>query len=206
MLRSTIFFVTVGLVIASLPARADDKFEPLFDGKSFEGWVGDERLWSVQEGAIVGSSDEHKIEHNTFLATKTQYANFVLKLKFKLRNHNSGVQFRSKLHDDFVVKGYQADIADDKHLGILYSEGTGRGILANVKPEEVKKHLKADDWNEYVITVDGPRIRQELNGYTTIEFTEKEPDQPEKGVIALQLHAGPAMQVSFKDILIKELP
>lgn len=184
---------------------ADDGFKPLFDGKTLNGWVGDPRLWSVQDGMIVGTTDEHSIKTNTFLATEKPYENFVLRLKFKLRNHNSGVQIRSRQLDDFVVAGYQADIADKRFMGILYEE-RGRGILQDVDPAVVGPHVKDGEWNEYVITADGPHITQVLNGHTTVDYTEESEEGATKGIIALQLHVGPKMQASFKDIEIKELP
>jgi len=192
------------LTLFASPVAADD-FKPLFDGKSLDGFNGDPELWSVADGAIVGTTDKKEIKGNSFLATKQNYKNFVLKVKFKLRNGNSGIQLRSKQHDNYKVTGYQADIADNQFMGILYEEG-GRGILANVKGEEVQKHVKKDDWNEYVITVDGRKIKQELNGFTTVEFEDAEGKGASEGVIALQLHVGPKMRIDFKDILIKELP
>lgn len=184
---------------------ADDGFKPLFNGKDLSGWQGDPRLWSFADGVVVGTTDEHTIRPNSFLATTKPYKNFVLRLKFKLRNGNSGVQFRSKQHDNFVVKGYQADIAEERFMGILYEEG-GRGILRDVDPKQVKPHVKEGDWNEYVITVDGPHITQQLNGFTTVDYTEESADGATEGIIALQLHVGPKMRVEFKDVEIKELP
>ncbi len=187
-------------------AHAEEGFTPLFDGKSLAGWQGDPDLWRVENGALVGSTDKKELKRNSFLSTEKSYGNFVLRLKFKLRNHNSGVQFRSKQHPDHVVRGYQADIADNKFLGILYEEG-GRGILQNVNSDEVAKHLKTDDWNVYEITADGPHITQKLNGFTTVDYTEQDEAKGAKeGIIALQLHVGPKMEIRFKDLEIKELP
>lgn len=186
-------------------ALGEEGFSPLFDGKTLDGWHGDTSLWKVQDGVIVGSSEGATLTHNTFLSTKKSYKNFVLKIEFKLRNHNSGVQVRSQQRDDFVVAGYQADIADKRYMGILYEE-RGRGILADVDAEEVAKHLKPDGWNEYVITCDGPRLKFELNGFTTVDYTETSDVGAKEGIIALQLHQGPPMQVSFRNIRIKELP
>lgn len=188
------------------PAYAAEGFTPLFDGKSLAGWSGDPALWRVADGSIVGTTEGHPLTKNSFLSTERTYKNFILRLKFKLRNHNSGVQFRSKSLPGHVVQGYQADIADNMFLGILYEEG-GRGILVNVKdPAEVKKHLRDDGWNEYVITADGSHVTQVLNGYTTVDYTEQDAVGAKEGIIALQLHTGPAMQIEFRDIEIRELP
>lgn len=184
---------------------AEGEFKPLFDGKSLTGWTGDTELWKVVDGTIVGSTEGRTLQKNTFLTTTKPYKNFVLKLKFKLRNGNSGVQFRSKLFDEHVVRGYQADIAENQFMGILYEEG-GRGFLKNVNADEVRPHVKADDWNEYIITADGPHITQQLNGFTTVDYTETSDKGAPEGIIALQLHVGDPMQVMFKDIELKELP
>lgn len=193
------------LAVCVGPLAAADDFKPLFDGKTLEGWDGDKDLWSVHDGVIVGSTHDKQLKSNSFLSTKKKYKNFVLKIKFKLHNHNSGIQYRSEQLPNYVVKGYQADIADNQFMGILYEE-RGRGILANVKKEEVAKFVKQGDWNEYVITANGPKLKQELNGHTTIEFTDEEGKGSREGIIALQLHVGPKMKIEFKDILIKELP
>jgi hypothetical protein len=187
-------------------AMAADDFVPLFDGKTFKGWQGDMDVWKINDGVIVGSSEGKKLTHNTFLYTEKEYKNFILKIEFKLRNHNSGVQVRSKLLDDHIVTGYQADIAESRHMGILYEE-RGRGILVEVDPEKVAQHLKPGDWNRWVITCNGPRIKLDLNGYTTVDYTEKDAEKGRtQGIIALQLHQGPPMEVYFRNIEIKELP
>ena len=194
------------LVVRTMPAVAGDEFKPLFDGKTLNGWSGDPDLWSVEDGMIVGTTDAKSLKHNSFLSTTKTYKNFILKVTFKLRNHNSGVQIRSKQYPDYVVKGYQPDIAESRFTGILYEEG-GRGILADVDQEKAGAAFKRHDWNEYVITCDGPRIKQVLNGVTTVDYTEKDEKKgAREGIIALQLHAGPKMRVWFKDIQIKVLP
>jgi len=194
---------------ATQPAAKDKLpkgFSRLFDGKTLAGWKGRPTLWKVEDGAIVGTtSAAYKLKHNDFLYTEKEYGDFELRLKFRLKNHNSGVQIRSRVHDDFRVTGYQADMAERRYTGILYEEG-GRGILADVKPKEVAKHVKKGDWNDYRIVFQGPRLQFWINGHQTIDYTEKKDSAPKKGVIAFQLHGGPPMTVSFKNVIIKELP
>src|ERR1700720_3322812 len=71
---------SVGMATAN-----DGKPAALFDGKTFSGWAGDTKATGrMQDGCIVGGSLSKKIPRNQFLATKDSYANFVLRLKFKL--------------------------------------------------------------------------------------------------------------------------
>lgn len=205
------------LIATSLSALAadDDGFEPLFDGETLDGWHGDEQLWSVEDGVIVGTTDG-EIPDNTFLISDREFSDFVLKVKFRLHDHsgNSGVQFRSEelktLGDrelpPFVVGGYQADIASERYMGILYGEKTGRGIIVDTTDEvraAIEEAVRKDDWNEYVITADGDHITQVLNGVTTVDIVD--PEGAESGIIALQLHRGHNMTISFKDVLVKPL-
>jgi hypothetical protein len=202
--RTWFFAVAVAfLLVPSIPVVAEEGFEPLFDGKTLTGWSGDPDLWKVEDGMIVGSTESKTITHNSFLATTKTYKDFVLRLSFKLRNGNSGVQVRSKQHPDFVVRGYQADIAESRFTGILYEEG-GRGILADVDQGQMSGVFKRNEWNDYEITCKGPRITQVLNKVVTVDYTEKDEKKgATEGIIALQLHVGPKMRIWFKDLRVK---
>ncbi len=66
----------------------------------------------MKDGAIVGSTEGAKIDRNTFLIYRAkQFGDFVFRAQVKLRNHNSGIQFRSEELPEWVCKGYQADMA-----------------------------------------------------------------------------------------------
>ena len=108
--------LVVGVPAFSQPNRLteverDEGYVLLFDGDSLDGWEGDPDLWSVRDGAIVGSSDSHPVDANTFLIHRKSFDDFVLKLEIRLRNGNSGIQFRSEpvLGPGWIVRGYQAD-------------------------------------------------------------------------------------------------
>ena len=169
-------------------ATAAETFHPLFNGKDLDGWKGDTRLWHVEDGQIIGNTDKVKIEHNTFLIYDHDFANFVLKAKIKLRNHNSGIQFRSEALPDFVVTGYQADAAESNWWGSIYDEKGKRGVLVNGWKGKGETVLKPNDWNEYEILCDGDHIQLKLNGLITADLHDTERTH---GIIALQLHAGP---------------
>ena len=214
--QSILTCCTALLLTATLALAGDDEgFQSLFDGNSLKGWRGDDKLWTVQDGVIVGATDGD-IPDNTFLIREGEYGDFVLKVKFLLHDHtgNSGIQYRSeeikerngKEFPPFVVGGYQADIASERYMGILYGEKTSRGIIQDVTPEvtdALEKAVVKNGWNEYVITADGDHITQVLNGVTTVDI--EDPQGAKSGIIALQLHRGHDMRISFKDILIKKL-
>jgi hypothetical protein len=193
------------LALAPIPTLAQDEgFRPLFNGENLSGWTQpeDESLFVVEDGAIVGrTKSADQLKKNEFLVTEEEYGDFVLKARIKLGSGNSGIQFRSVRAEDGAVSGPQADVADG-YWGLLYEERE-RGILERYPAEEAAKLVKADDWNEYVITARGDHIVIELNGTKVIDRTDSE--FRESGIIALQVHQGPPMEVRFKDIAIKPL-
>ena len=204
---SGILFLALSAVAVAAPKdhTGEQGWTPLFDGKSLAGWVqrGGVAKYEAVDGAIVGTSVPNTT--NSFLCTERLYGDFVLHVEFQVdASLNSGVQVRSQFLPGFVCKGYQPDIAQSRYTGILYEEG-GRGILADVDPKQVAPHVKNGDWNQYVITCDGPNITIELNGYRTVAYTGTGNGASE-GVIGLQLHRGPKMEVRFKDIEIRALP
>ena len=73
------------------------QFRSLFNGKDLSGWVTpeDKSLFAVEDGEIVGRT-KGDLKKNEFLVTEKPYGDFVLKAKVKIRNGNSGIQFRSK--------------------------------------------------------------------------------------------------------------
>ena len=197
--------VSLAAVRPTPPASAQEsaQFRPLFNGKDLTGWVtpADKSLFTVENGEIVGRTKEI-LEKNEFLATEKPYGDFVLKAKVKFRNGNSGIQFRSKRKENGVVSGPQADVADDQ-WGLLYEE-RGRGQLERYPLEKAKALLKADGWNEFVITAKGQHVTIDLNGTRIID--RDDPKFDKEGIIALQIHRWPEpMEVRFKDIEIKEL-
>lgn len=183
----------------------------LFDGKTFAGWEGDtDKTWRIEDGAIVGGSLEVTVPRNEFLATTREFENFELRLKYKLTGVegfiNGGVQFRTqRIPNHHEVRGYQADLGAG-YDGHLYDESRRNRMLASPAPETLKKALKKDDWNEYRIRAEGPRIQLWLNGVPTVDYTEADPTIPRQGVIALQIHGGCKAIVRYKDITLQELP
>jgi len=217
-MRLSIILLAVGCVLQGAdlntltPEEKKAGFELLFNGHDLDGWDGDPALWSVKDGLIVGSSDNHPFQVNTFLVyKKREFSNFVLRGDIKLRNHNSGIQFRSQLYPGpgWIVAGLQADasdVGDHSAWGNLYEERGRERKLMKTQDEgwqKAKPVLHMADWNSYEIYANGPRIRLTFNGVVTIDT---EDTKAESGVIALQMHAGQPMRVEFRNLRIQILP
>jgi hypothetical protein len=224
------------ILVAANFACADHHTSPsIFNGKDLAGWSGDPSLWSVVDGTITGQTiADAPIELNTFLILDHEVADFEFKAEFKLTGEtaNSGVQYRSKIHDadQWIVGGYQADMDYiNRYTGMLYEE-RGRGIIilpgkrATINPghttkkpqltslgegitaEEHKAAIRSGEWNEIRIVARGNHLKHYVNGVLTAEGIDTDPDHAATtGALALQLHRGPPMTVQFRNLTLKKL-
>lgn len=185
---------------APAAARADDTADFLKP----DNWEGLKELWTIKDGEIVGNTGKDGIKFNTFLCSKQKYTDFELSFQVQLKNGvgNSGVQIRSKLEtgekekDKFVVAGPQADIGQ-QYWGSLYGERFG-GMMKAADAATVKKVVKEKEFNDYSIRVAGKKVTIKINGETMVD--QEFEKLPADGIIALQAHAGPGMEVTFKNI------
>ena len=212
----------------SAKLNVEPGFTSLFNGRDLTGWRGNPKIWSVRDDAITGqTTPKNRVSENTFLIwTGGDPKDFELRLKFRLENGNSGIYFRSRertaMHSEPLV-GCQADFsANGRWTGVIM-EYTLRGILAergqkvligkdgkiNVvgsvgDPEELIKHVKPKQWNDYTFSARGGRVILKINGVVMCDLDDNDPRRIPSGRLALQVHQGPDMLVQFKDIRIRE--
>jgi hypothetical protein len=219
---------TLGQSQAPAPqATTQGVSQQLFNGQNLDGWAGDPKIWSVEDGILRGQTTAAApIEHNTFLIWQGEVpSDFELRLQYRIEEGNSGIQYRSRVIDAerFIVGGYQADIDGDlTYTGINYEE-RGRGILAQRgqqvtlggeaakvtplgTPQELAAHIKRGDWNHYRVVANGSRLQHFINEQLMCEVIDEQEDKRSTdGVIALQVHTGPPMLVEFREIELKPL-
>ena len=204
MLCVTVMLLSAATMAAT--AKIDDA-PAFFNGKDLTGWEGLDKYWSVHDGAIVGTTEPDGGKFNTFLCSKKPYKDFELKFKVKLVGKrwtgNSGVQIRSEVfnREQFAVKGPQCDMGQ-VYWGSLYGENFG-GMMKQADKDIVQKVVKENDFNDYYIKCAGKHVTIKLNGATTVD--DDFAKLPDSGIIAFQIHAGPPMTVTFKEIDFKEL-
>lgn len=200
------------LIASSALSLAADPIK-LFDGRTFEGWEGDTvNTWRIEDGCLTAGSLDKKQPRNEFLSTKADYGDFELKFKCKLQGDlasgfvNSGVQIRSeRILNHHEMIGYQADIGDPKYWGALYDESRRKKMLAEPDMVKVEPVLKRNDWNDFTVRCQGPRIQIWVNGVQTVDFTEEDKSIPLTGKIAVQIHGNGNTQVRFKDLVLTEV-
>lgn len=180
----------------------DKDWVSLFNGKDLSGWkIHGTELWYVKSGKLICESGPDK--KYGYLATEKKFKDFELKLEFlQEANGNSGVFFRSSL-DGTKISGWQVEVAPPGHdTGGIY-ESYGRGWLVQI-PDDKENILKMGEWNQLKVKVVGDNVKTWLNGVQMVDFNDEKIGQAD-GVIALQIHSGGGIKVSWKNIMIKEL-
>ena len=175
-----------------------DTAKSFFNGRDLTGWHGDDKLWSVENGELVGKTTG--LAKNEFLKSDFAAVDFRLSVQVKLVKNegNSGIQFRSVELADGEMKGDQADIGPG-WWGKLYEEN-GRELLWK---ESGEAHVKPGDWNVYEVEAIGSRIVTKINGKTCVDLDD--PAGAKRGIFALQLHSGGATEVRYKEIKLEVL-
>lgn len=215
-----------------VPAASDDSgWEPIFDGKTLQGWKGDPTYWRVENGCLVGEvTPQTLLRNNSFLIWQGGAPkDFELKAEYRISDHgNSGINYRSVGVPGlpFALTGYQADIdGQNSYTGQNYEERgrtfnalrgqithirTGKkaeiiGSLGDVK--ELASQIKKDDWNEYHLIVRGNILIHMLNGQVMSVVVD---DDTEKrrfdGQLGVQVHVGPPMKIEYRNVRIKNYP
>ena len=228
MKRLTIISVMLLLFGTAVQAQ---QWEPLFDGKTLDGWkqLGGNASYTVENGCIVGTTAPDT--PNSFLCTEREYGNFILELEFKGdEGLNSGIQFRSRMIDG-LVRGYQYEIDPDRTT--MYSslpanlDADGNEIAAGTQPRSwtggiydekrrgwigdltrnpaARAAFRPNKWNKVRIEARKDLLRTWINGVeaaTVVDFMTPQ------GFIALQVHAVPEykkMQTAWRNIRIMNL-
>jgi hypothetical protein len=207
-------------------------FDSIFDGKTLNGWEGDPKYWRVEAGEMVGEiTPETVIKSNTFIIWRGgEPADFELKVDFKITAAgNSGINYRSIVVPDkvpptnmFAMRGYQCDIdGQRRYTGNNYEEKgrlflavrgqvtrvTGKRkpvVLASLGDTQELAKLIGDEWNSAHIIARGNVVMHHINGRLMAMVIDDDPQgRMMKGLIGVQVHVGPPMQVRYRNWRLK---
>lgn len=189
-----------------------DGFESKFNGTDLTGWSGASDNYEVVDGAI-----RCKAGHGGILHTADEYANFVVRLEFNVPpSGNNGLAIRTDGKGDAAYAAMcELQVLDSEHpnyakLDPRQYHGSAYGMAA-----AKRGFLRpANTWNFQEVTVDGSKIKVELNGNIILNtdlatVTGYLADSPHPGKTRTSGFfgfAGHNDAVSFRNISIKRLP
>lgn len=176
---------------------AEEKLEPIFNGKDLSGWkVPENNVWFLVEDGVLQLRSDPK-QTGIDLWTEKEYEDFVMELEFKFIDGliDSGVFVRNQ---DQIQIGVSGSLKRDMTAS-PYIPGKGYPVEA----EGVADLLKMEDWNHMRIEARGMEYVVSLNGKKVMTYTS-DTGQP-KGPIGIQLHGKRDMAIDFRNIKLAEL-
>ena len=190
-------------------SRNSDGFKSIFNGKDFTGWSGPTNNYEVVDGAVACKSGA-----GGTIYTDEVYSDFVVRLEFKLPpGGNNGLAIRYPGNGDTAYSGMcELQILDSEHpqyanLDPRQYHGSAYGMAP-----ATRGYLRpVGQWNFQEVTVEGSRIKVELNGYVILdadlsEINEYMANSPHPGKDLKEGHfgfAGHSSPVQFRNISIK---
>ena len=190
-------------------------FKPLFNGKNFDGWVGNTIDYQVENGEIVLHVDQGPSHGNLY--TADEFSDFIYRFEFQLTpGANNGLGIRTPLKGDAAYVGMELQILDNEapiyaKLNPYQYHGSVYGII----PAKRGFLKPTGEWNYQEVKAQGSKITITLNGTVILDGDIKEAtkngtpdhkDHPglfnEKGHIGFLGHGS---EVKFRNIRIKEL-
>ena len=151
------------------PPAMEADFVSLFNGTDLQGWVGDTTGYSVESGAITCGPK------GTDLFTAGDYANFVLRLQFKLSaGANNGIGVRAPGTGDAAYEGMEFQVLDDasdkykgwlkdwQHHGSVYGIAASKNAAAAMRP--------VGEWNDEEIVLDRRHAKVTLNNTVILDI------------------------------------
>ncbi|MBL6765774.1 MAG: DUF1080 domain-containing protein [Verrucomicrobiae bacterium] len=198
------------------PESAEIDFQPLFDGRSFNGWKllgkkGDG--YGIHDGILYCAKGG-----GGNLLTEKEYTDFVFRFEFRLEEgSNNGIAIRAPMAEkSLAYDGMELQILDN-HAAI--HDGKRRptqyhGSLYDVAPAKRGALRPAGEWNQQEVTVEGRRVRVVLNGKTILDYDINDVSDPavikkHPGLFRESGHIGFLGHndfVEFRNIRVKELP
>lgn len=187
-------------------------FKTVFNGRDFDGWAGPLDNYEIKDGALVC-----KPGRGGTIYTREQYTNFVVRFEFKLPpGGNNGLAIRYPGSGDTAYVGMcELQVLDDDapkyaKLDPRQYHGSAYGMAA-----ATRGYLRpTGEWNFQEVTVNGSRIKVELNGSVILDTDLAQA----KDFMANSAHpgkdrayghfgfAGHNDPVMFRNIAIKQLP
>lgn len=204
-MKTTLTIIALAAASVAFNTANAETYRSLFNGKDLTGWKGEG--YKVEDGAIVCTPKGKN------LVTQDTFANYKLKFEFKLPpagNNGLGIHYPGQGNGAYTGMEIQVldntsdkykDLKDYQFHGSLYT-------LQAAKKEGLKP---VGEWNEQLVTVDGPLVKVELNGTTILEanLDELEKAHPKhEGVKRRSGHLaflGHGDAVAYRNIQIHEI-
>lgn len=197
-----------------LAAQGVDGYQPIFNGKNMDGWAGPVDAVAVKDGAMVWLEKK-----GGTIYWNHDLKDFQARVTFKLPpGGNNGLAIRYPGTGNTAYEGMtESQILDDNYekvkgkIDMRQAHGSAYGLVAAARGYQ----QPIGEWNFEEVTVQGSRIKVELNGTVILDTDLSTVDMA--NVMAHSAHPGKDRKngffgfaghndpVQFKDVLIRQL-
>jgi hypothetical protein len=183
------------------------QWQSLFNGKTLDGWLASENqgTFTASNGMIIAHGPRSHLFY-TGLVYDANFKDFEFKADvLTTPGSNSGIYFHTQYEETgWPSKGFECQVntthSDPKKTGGLYSV---QDVMDDAPSVD-------DQWFHYYIRVEDNHVIIQIDGKTTVAWTQPEDWEQSgrmigEGTIALQGH-DPNSVVYFKNIMVKVPP
>jgi len=185
--------------VSNAEAAAPERWTTLFNGKDLSGWASPtpNAQWRVEQGVLVGQSDEKLT--GSMLLTEKKYGDFVFETDVRWEGDpDSGIFIRTPA----LQVQIGTSISQKRDLtGSFYIPK--KGYPEELQAKEAAKYLKRGDWNTIRVQAKGDTFTVSINGHPVSKMTDAQYAAP--GPIGVQIHQKLKMKVEFRNIRVSEL-
>ena len=174
--------------------------KPIFNGKDLTGWAApkgnDAAGWYKAVDGVLKIQNGPK-KKGSILWTQKKYRNFLMEFDFRMGagRVDSGVHVRNQ---DQIQIGISGSLGRDMTCS-PYIPGKGYPVEA----KNIKKLLKAKEWNTMRIQAIGPEYTVWLQGEKVMTY--KSASAIEEGPLGIQLHGNRNMSIDYRNLKLAKL-
>lgn len=123
------------------------------------------------------------------------------------QNNYTGQNYEERKRTTLAYRGEVATILNQEGGEVVGNAWTGRRVDREIaSSDSLKDLIKAEDWNECKIVVKGNTLSHYINGHLMSEVIDEDAlHQAMDGLLGLQIHTGPPMQVRYRNMTIRPL-
>ena len=206
-MRYTILALLAGALCTNLVAQTEEGFQPLMDGKTFNGWkkaTENPSTWKIEDGAFVAAGPRC---HLFYEGDGKPFKNFHLKVEVMTEpGSNGGIYFHTQYQEQGWPKaGFETQVNNTHSDWIKTGSLYGLVNIAQLFTEDKK-------WWTQEIIVQGSSVTMMLDGKRIYQYNEPRGSAAgsdfgrklNEGTFALQGH-DPKSTIRYKNIRVKRL-
>jgi Domain of Unknown Function (DUF1080) len=130
------------------------------------------------------------------------------------QNRYTGQNYEERRRTTLAYRGQKttiapytgADTPEAVRAGVVKNAWTGLNVTGSLgSSDSLKTMIKPEAWNTFRLVVKGNRLQHYINDVLMSDVTDEDTvNGRRKGLIGVQVHVGPPMNVQYRNLMIKQ--